>query len=227
MWVNQTYVNVNPIAPGCETFTLTGQVNVLDNQFTISDPPGIDFEIDANTYIQICFWANHTYVSDLGFYLKAPGHAYSEPGTPGVVALLPAASDWGINGTHQSNLTIPWTVTGCAPDQENTPCNSGNNLEEFCFGTNYFYGGPALTPGNPSQTPCVCSMTTPLTGLYAPAESWSGIYGFMAGQSGWAFKYMIANLLINGALKARLYFLNKQNADKQLIFTIPDQSILQ
>lgn len=45
--------------------------------------------IDENTYIKVCFWAEHTYVSDLGFYLKAPGCELLEPGDEGVVQLCP------------------------------------------------------------------------------------------------------------------------------------------
>jgi hypothetical protein len=80
VWVNQTFVDVTPIPPGCETFTLTGQAQALDNSFDINDPPGSDFILDANTYIKVCFWANHTYVSDIGFYLKSPGSQAANPG---------------------------------------------------------------------------------------------------------------------------------------------------
>jgi hypothetical protein len=41
VWVNQTFVNINPIEPGCETFTLSAQASVLDNSFLINDPPGL------------------------------------------------------------------------------------------------------------------------------------------------------------------------------------------
>ena len=156
VWVNQTFVNIDPIEPGCETFTLNAQVSVLDDEFLINDPPGLNFEIDEDTYIQVCFWADHTYVSDLGFYLKAPGNTSTEPNNNGVVALLPAASDWGTLGTNQSNLTIPWSVTGCDPADENSPCNDGNGVDEFCFSTNYWFGGPELQSTNPAQVPCVC-----------------------------------------------------------------------
>ena len=200
VWVNQTFVEISPIAPGCETFTLSAQANAMDNTFTINDPPGIDFAIDAETYIKVCFWANHTYVSDLGFYLKAPGHHNTEPGNPGVVQLLPAASDWGVNGTHQSNLTIPWSVTGCSPEDENVPCNSGNNLEEFCFSTHLFPGGPELPVGNPTFVPCICDMQTPLQGIYASAGPWSEIHGFNAGSDGWAVQVYDCEYVDVGAL---------------------------
>ena len=207
VWVNQTYVHIDPIEPGCETFTLNAQVNPLDTEFHIIDPPGIDFEIDENTYIQICFWANHTYVSDLGFYLKAPGATTLEPGNDGVVALLPSASDWGLGGAFQSNTTIPWAVTGCAPEDEGTNCNDGNHLDEFCFSTNYWLGGPELTPGNPAHVPCICDLPVPLQGVYAPAESWERIYGYMAGDPGWAVQIYDCQPVDYGALTmARLVF---------------------
>jgi gliding motility-associated-like protein len=212
VWVNQTFVDINPIEPGCESFTLTGQAAVLDNQFVINDPPGLNFEIDANTYIQVCFWATHTYVSDLGFYLKAPGNQFTEPNNDGVVALLPAASDWGTNGTHQSNTTIPWTVTGCSPADENVPCNDGNHIEEFCFTTNIFYGGPALNPANPAHVPCVCDMETPLNGMFAPAESWSRIYGQMAGDAGWAVQIYDCEPIDFGVLTAARLVFRKETA---------------
>ncbi len=186
VWVNQTFVDVDPIDPGCDSFTLTGTAEVLDDEFEINDPPGINFEIDENTFIKVCFWADHTFVSDLGFYLKAPGEQLTEPNNTGVVSLLPSASDWGTGGTHQSNLSIPWTVTGCDPAAENTPCNSGNHVDEFCFSTHVFPGGPELTPGDPSVVPCVCDLPIPLQGVYAPAEAWNPIYGYLAGDPGWA-----------------------------------------
>ncbi|NCC88157.1 MAG: hypothetical protein EOM05_09890, partial [Clostridia bacterium] len=207
VWVNQTYVDVAPIEPGCETFTLTAEAAVLDNEFEINDPPGLNFEIDENTFIKVCFWANHTYVSDLGFYLKAPGHQPTEPGNNGVVALLPAASDWGVEGLHQSNLDIPWSVTGCAPEDENAACNDGNNLEEFCFSTNYFPGGPELIPADPSYVPCVCDLPTPLNGVFAPAETWENIYGFYAGDPGWSVQiYDCENIDYGSLTMATLVF---------------------
>ena len=60
VWVNQTFVDIAPIAPGCQTFDLVGQVSALDSTFTINDPPGTDFIIDENSFINVCFWANHT-----------------------------------------------------------------------------------------------------------------------------------------------------------------------
>ncbi len=200
VWVNQTYINVSPIDPGCETFTLTGEANVLDNTFLINDPPGVNFEIDENTFIKVCFWANHTCVSDLGFYLKAPGQQLTEPGNDGVVSLLPAAADWGIDGEFQSNTTIPWSVTGCDLGDINTSCNQGNHIEEFCFSTHYYVDGPALTPGDPEDVPCICDMAVPLAGAYAPAESWENIYGYMAGDPGWAVQIYDCEEIDFGAL---------------------------
>ncbi|HQP05005.1 MAG TPA: hypothetical protein PLP11_10420, partial [Bacteroidales bacterium] len=187
VWVNQSYVEIDPIAPGCESFTLQGTAQIMDNSYTINDPPGSNFEIDENTYIKVCFWATHTYVSDIGFYLKSPGNQPTEPGNPGVVQLCPAASDWGPGAAQGSWTGIPWTTLGCSdPSDENTVCNSGNNVNNFCFATHTSPGGTALPAGNPTYTPCVCDMPTPLTGTFASVGPWGTIYGANAADPGWS-----------------------------------------
>jgi subtilisin-like proprotein convertase family protein len=65
---------------------------------------------DANTELTICFDIQHTYVSDLGFYLIGPQECNSP-----VVILSP----------------FPYSVdsiNGCC-------CNSGNNIDSLCFST--------------------------------------------------------------------------------------------
>jgi gliding motility-associated-like protein len=186
VWVNQTLVDIDPIAPGCEAFTLQGDAGVLDNQFQIQDPPGTNFEVDENTEITVCFWADHTYVSDLGFYLKAPGHAMDEPAYPivtdgnhDVVELLPSAADWGPMADQGSWTGIPWSALGCTyPEDENTNCQSGSDVQNFCFTS-------SLDAGSPAHTPCVCDLPTPLTGTFASVGPWDAIYGSLAGDEGW------------------------------------------
>ena len=64
-------VDVAPIAPGCLSVQLTG--TITPGQATpYYNPPKDPLLIDSNTEITVCFWANHTYVSDLGFYLVGP-----------------------------------------------------------------------------------------------------------------------------------------------------------
>ncbi len=186
VWVNQTFVDVGEIEPGCVEFTLQGSANVLDNEFTIQDPPGTNFEVSEATEITVCFWADHSWVSDLGFYLKAPGHELDEPefpvnddGNHEVVELLPSVSDWGPGASQGSWTGIPFSTLGCGDiTDENTPCQGGDGLEAFCF-TN------TLDAGNPTFTPCVCDLPTPLNGMFASVGPWDAIYGNMAGDEGW------------------------------------------
>jgi hypothetical protein len=128
--------------------------------------------VNESVEINVCFSALHTYVSDLGFYLVAPEQTNTNPGNYGIVQLAPAASNWGDSAAFASWTGIPWSVLGCSnPGDENTVCNSGNNVENFCFTT-------TLEAGNPELTPCICDMATPLTGTFASVETWENVYGF-------------------------------------------------
>ncbi|MCK9256235.1 MAG: hypothetical protein M0P36_10675, partial [Bacteroidales bacterium] len=205
VWVNQTFVNIEPISPGCQTFDLIGQVSALDNSFIINDPPGTDFIIDENSFIKVCFWAEHTYVSDLGFYLKAPGFQAADPGSDGVVQLCPAASDWGPNAEQGSWTGIPWSALGCTnANDENTVCNSGDNVgitnQGFCFMSHASPGGPQLPAGTPALTPCVCDMPTPLKGNFASVGEWNTIYGAHAADPGWTVQIYDCEFADVGAL---------------------------
>lgn len=128
--------------------------------------------LDENVDVQVCFTANHTYVSDIGFYLIAPEQTEIEPGNYGVLQLLPAASDWGTQAASGSGTGIPWEVLGCSNSgDENTTCHSGDDLENFCFTS-------TLEAGNPEYTACICDIPAPLTGEFASAEIWDSVYGF-------------------------------------------------
>lgn len=128
--------------------------------------------VNEEVDIEVCFTANHTYVSDLGFYLIAPGNLDITPGNYGIVQLLPAASDWGPSAAQGSWTGIPWSTLGCLDNSmENTTCQSGDNVENFCFSTDF----PASSP---DYTPCVCDMETPLTGDFASVEAWDSVYNF-------------------------------------------------
>jgi len=187
VWVNQTFADIDPIAEGCQSFTLQGYAEPIDNTFEINDPPGSDFIVDEDTYIKVCFWATHTYVSDIGFYLKSPGNQAANPGEVGVVQLCPAASDWGPSASQGSWTGIPWSALGCSdPNDENTVCNSGNDVTEFCFQTHASPGGAVMAAGTPALTPCICDMPTPLTGDFASVGEWSTIYGSSAATPGWS-----------------------------------------
>jgi len=122
--------------------------------------------------VKVCFTANHTWVSDLGFYLLAPGGDTIEPGNHGVVQLLPAASNWGSEATHVGWTGTPWDILGCSdPLDENTTCQAGNDLVDLCFTS-------TLPASNPEHTLCVCDAETPLTGDYASVEAWDSVFGY-------------------------------------------------
>ncbi|MDR2009787.1 MAG: hypothetical protein LBQ22_04830, partial [Bacteroidales bacterium] len=187
VWRTDIIVSVNELEPTCDPFTVNGNIGINNGSITINDPPGEDFYIDEDTYIQVCFWAVHTYVSDIGFYLKSPGNQAAEPGNNGVVQLCPAASDWGPNAAQGSWTGIPWPVLGCRDaSDENTVCNSGDNVNGFCFTTHNSYGGNVVPAGDPAHTPCVCDLSTPLTGTFGSVGPWSPIYGSRAAEAGWA-----------------------------------------
>lgn len=142
-----------------------------------------------NTYAKVCFWGSHTFVSDIGFYLIAPGYLEANPGETGVVQLSPPPSDWGTVAFHNSWTGIPWAALGCSSAiDENTSCNSGNNFEEFCFSTHTVPGGEIVPAGNPDYTPCICDMATPLAGTFASVGNWEYIYSSLTNSSDWHTK---------------------------------------
>jgi subtilisin-like proprotein convertase family protein len=170
VYVNQTISDVPNINPGCSAFTIIGaSVSTQNENFTIYSPPAEPIVIDSTTEITVCFSAQHTYVSDLGFYLIAPTNGagcanVSTPGNYGIVELLPSVAAW------DDVTNLPTSVL-CSYSQINTNCTqSGNNVENFCFTS-------LLPAGDSAYTACVCDMNTPLTGTYASAGPWSTIYG--------------------------------------------------
>jgi gliding motility-associated-like protein len=199
VFVNQTFINANIEGTdgtdygqemiGCDqTFEIHGEANAGSNM-TIYNPPANNFEVGPETEIVVCFSATHTWVSDLGFYLVAPGYGTcgtclpSITGQTGTVELLPsvAAYDDGVTGLPESNY-------GCAnPGTDvGTNCNNGDNVSQLCFTTELDWGEPALTA-------CVCDMGTPLTSVgangvdaFASFGPWDYVYGFDAGMGGWS-----------------------------------------
>lgn len=168
VFVNQTILEFDPIAAGCQPFTLNNAYVDAVSDFTIYDPPPTPFVVDATTDITVCFWVDHSYVSDLGFYLIGPGG--------GRVDLLPPISGWDNSGT----LLNAYDVLGCdSNDINNLTANSGNDYINFCLSS-------TLPAGDPQYTPCIANMSAPITGTFASCEGWSDIYGDSASAGGWA-----------------------------------------
>lgn len=159
VWHKQTAININPVAAGCEPFTIQANV-VSNNSFTYYNPPPDPFIVRPTTQITVCFRANHTYVSDLGFFLIGPPSC----GSP-IIPLAPHPE--AINAGN-----------GCC-------CNGGNNVNNLCFSTqntnmlNVCGSGTPLT-GNFG----IYGQGTP-NNYGANNNNWSPIFGCDAAQGGW------------------------------------------
>ncbi|MFW5767947.1 MAG: T9SS type A sorting domain-containing protein [Bacteroidota bacterium] len=130
------------------------------------------YVMDETVDVDVCFTLDHTFVSDLGFYLLAPGGDTIAPGNHGVVQLLPPVSNWGPDADYSGWTGTPFDVLGCAEaDDENSACQSGNDVVNLCFTS-------TMPAGYPDFTLCVCDAETPLTGEYASVEAWDSVYGY-------------------------------------------------
>jgi len=90
-------VDVEPIPPGCGAVNLVGTIDGGSATSYYNAPPD-PMIIDLNTEITVCFTANHTFVSDLGFYLVGPATC----GSP----VIPLATSPGVcnGGDNLNNL---------------------------------------------------------------------------------------------------------------------------
>lgn len=167
--------------------------------------------VDSTTIIKVSFTGQHTYVSDLGFYLLAPGYGPGQanpsiPGSYGIVELSPSIGAW-----YDSITYLPTTVLGCNLVDFGTTCNSGNDFNNFSFTS-------TLPASNPAYTACICDLPTPLTGNYASAGPWSTIYGFDAYTQGWGLQIYDCEPIDNGYLTtATVFFINGTDTVKYII----------
>ena len=107
VWNMNTQVTASYTGSGCNSVNLSSTVNTTGT-FSYYNPPPPESLINASTQIQVCFSANHTYVSDLAFYLVGPASC----GSP-TILLSPNP---GANG-------------------QGSVCNSGDNVSNLCFTT--------------------------------------------------------------------------------------------
>jgi gliding motility-associated-like protein len=149
-----TVVNVSPIPPGCSPFNLQGSITG-GSATQIYNPPADPFLVSASTQITVCFTANHTYVSDLGFYLVGP----TTCGSP-VITLAPNPGAVGLGAT----------------------CNSGNDLNNLCFSST---STNTLNVCAPAATPLVGTFGRYQTSGGPQTINWAPIYGCDASQGGW------------------------------------------
>ena len=112
VWNISIDVTANNNFIDCETAELVGTNQFQGENFTYYNLPPDESLVDQNTEITVCFDADHTYVSDLGFVLVGPPGC----GSP-AVTLMPNSQ--AVNNAN-----------GCC-------CNSGNNINDLCFSTSF------------------------------------------------------------------------------------------
>lgn len=105
VWNMNGTVSANNNPTACNATGLSGTVS-SNGSFSYYNPPPPESIISSNTHITVCFSANHTFVSDLAFYLVGPVSC----GSP-TILLSPNP---GANG-------------------QNSVCNSGDNVNNLCF----------------------------------------------------------------------------------------------
>jgi trimeric autotransporter adhesin len=166
VWNMNTEVLTSETPTACNGSNLNGTINT-EGQLVYYNPPPPESLIDVNTTVTVCFSANHTYVSDLAFYLVGPPSC----GSPRVLL----SPNPGANG-------------------QGSICNSNNNVNNLCFTTT---PGANFDPCNQQScglftlaTDCQSNYTGTYS-TYGPAGSpttinWSPIYGCNASVGGWA-----------------------------------------
>lgn len=165
VWNMNTDISAAQNAISCNETNLNGSLSVAGN-FTYYNPPPPESIITAATQINVCFSANHTYVSDLAFYLVGPPSI----GSP-VVLLSPNP---GANG-------------------QGSTCNDNNDVNGLCFSN---VSGNNFDPCDEDCCGFLCLSTSSCTsnysgtfGTFGPtntAINWAPIYGANAAEGGWA-----------------------------------------
>lgn len=148
--------SLSAIPSSCEIIDLNANVS-SQSSFTYYNVPPPESLINSNTEITVCFTANHTYVSDLGFYLIGPASC----GSP-VIPVMPHPE--AINSNN-----------GCC-------CNSGNDVNNLCFTTN-----PIGNVSPCEVTTPLTGTYSGYSSAYGDnvTINWSGLYGCNAAQGGW------------------------------------------
>ncbi len=143
----QATASNNPLLCNSTNLVGTGSAESSFNYYNV--PPGQSL-ITSNTQISVCFSAQHTYVSDLGFFLRAP------------------------NGTVITLSPNPGAIS------QGSTCNSGDNVNNLCFSTTATANLNVCTASTPltgsyrsyGATPTQINWT-PLVGLNAAQGGWA------------------------------------------------------
>jgi gliding motility-associated-like protein len=137
-------VNVNPIAAGCGNVQLTGSITNGSVTPYYNTPVAFDpnqaLVVDATTEITICFTAEHSYISDLAFYVVGPASC----GSP---TLLLAPSPGVCNGCCMNGDSDPDINNLCFSTEVTNTLNMCSFSPNEATGTYGAYGAGA-TPIN-------------------------------------------------------------------------------
>lgn len=138
VWNLNTEITASAGVFGCNNASLSSTVNTTGS-FSYYNPPPPESLINANTDIQVCFSAIHTFVSDLAFYLVGPpacgsptillspnpgvncnsgedlaGLCFSNTSTSNLDVCTAAVPLSGVFGTYGTGTAINWSsLIGC------------------------------------------------------------------------------------------------------------------
>lgn len=121
VWNMNADVSASNSPTACNATNLSGAISAATS-FSYYNPPPPESIISSNTTITVCFSANHTFVSDLAFYLVGPAAC----GSP----TIPLSPNPGSIG-------------------QGSVCNSGNNVNNLCFTTTPSGNLNVCTAGTP------------------------------------------------------------------------------
>lgn len=181
---------LDPVNPGCSPFDVNGTIAASGfSYWDPVDPGAAPFIVDANTTITICFSANHTYVSDLGFVLVGPPGC----GSPGA--------------TIYPHPQVVNAANGCC-------CNAGNNINNLCFSTaNANQLNVCTSPVPLSGT---YAFYNGAVSAQYPAGGLANVYGCNAAEGGWALQiYDCIGLDVGSLTAASITF---DNGTSQIIY---------
>ncbi|MDF3028688.1 MAG: hypothetical protein K0S23_2995 [Fluviicola sp.] len=153
VWNLNTEVTASSTLSNCNNASLSSTVNTTGS-FSYYNPPPPQSLINVNTEIQVCFSANHTFVSDLAFYLVGPPAC----GSP-TILLLPNPGAIGQGSTCNSADGVNNLCFTTAPSGNLNVCSPA----PASLGGTYSTYGPANTPINWSS----------LIGCNAAAGGWA------------------------------------------------------
>jgi hypothetical protein len=186
VWNIQLDVSASNTLIDCQTTSLSATNQFSGQNFTYYNPPPSGSFINQNTGIRVCFNANHTYVSDIGYVLIGPPGC----GSPSI--------------TLSPNPQVISNANGCC-------CNAGNNINNLCFDTQNNNQLNVCTSNTPiTGTFGIYNGNFPGTGgNNYPQGGLSQFYGCDATEGGWSVQiYDCIGADVGSLTRATIQFTN-------------------